>query len=538
MDLNKKSLKEFNKIVAKKKKEINLEKLFENDNYLVQTLKRTKRVLFENPEQELELKLEKALDRIYKKITLLNDPEIKVYNTENNAFTKKYADFLKSSENSDSLSFNDLIKHYLKSGYKIPNLDFEHNLFKVNPLIEENSNKMTNYFLSQHKRKLSHKDILVLKSLLFLNKLNTLIFCKQKKKRASTVNPLNKAQIKIKYYEEKEEINKLKEKIEGIKRLINQMEIEEKSKKTHFNYSQRNSHQFISSYKKLNSFKEHPILQRNAALKEIKSDLKPNLKLDQVENTDNNEINSKNSIKEISKTADKPFRDYIESKFSQKSSKNNTILRNKRNSFFPGRFRNFNMTTDKKILPILPFSLKTVNNFNKRNKFIKFNINNKSKENEDMGLFARTQIKNKKPNKFYSLAKRKNIESRNKNNNIYSTTFTNKAEFFDFTYRRLKRGNFDGINKLVKKYLIEVEQKTGEEIDKIINKYDYKNFKFNLKELEMFINKKEIDRKIEKIYLNNFISKRVSKPLESMRKKEEQISRLNKFVTAIGNHTE
>ena len=538
MDLNKKSLKEFNKIVAKKKKEINLEKMFENDNYLVQTLKRTKRVLFENPEQELEIKLEKALDRIYKKITLLNDPEIKVYNTENNAFTKKYADFLKSSENSDSLSFNDLIKHYLKSGYKIPNLDFEHNLFKVNPLIEENSNKMTNYFLSQHKRKLSHKDILVLKSLLFLNKLNTLIFCKQKKKRASTVNPLNKAQIKIKYYEEKEEINKLKEKIEDIKRLINQMEIEEKSKKTHFNYSQRNSHQFISSYKKLNSFKEHPILQRNAALKEIKSDLKPNLKLDQVENTDNNEINSKNSIKEISKTADKPFRDYIESKFSQKSSKNNTILRNKRNSFFPGRFHNFNMTTDKKILPILPFSLKTVNNFNKRNKFIKFNINNKSKENEEMGLFARTQIKNKKPNKFYSLAKRKNIESRNKNNNIYSTTFTNKAEFFDFTYRRLKRGNFDGINKLVKKYLIEVEQKTGEEIDKIINKYDYKNFKFNLKELEMFINKKEIDRKIEKIYLNNFISKRVSKPLESMRKKEEQISRLNKFVTAIGNHTE
>ena len=72
----------------------------------------------------------------------------------------------------------------------------------------------------------------------------------------------------------------------------------------------------------------------------------------------------------------------------------------------------------------------------------------------------------------------------------------------------------------------------------ILNKYDYKNFKVNLKELEIDINKKEIDRKTEKIYLNNFISKRVAKKLESMRKKEEQISRLNKLITAIGNHSD
>ena len=69
-------------------------------------------------------------------------------------------------------------------------------------------------------------------------------------------------------------------------------------------------------------------------------------------------------------------------------------------------------------------------------------------------------------------------------------------------------------------------------------KYDYKNFKVNLKELEYDIQKKEIDKKTEKIYLNNFISKRVLKPLENMRKEEDQISRLNKIITAIGNHSE
>ena len=77
MDLNKKSLKEFNKILSKKKKDINLEKLFENDNYLVQTLKRTKRVLLENPAEHLETNLDNALQTINKNITLLNDPEIK-----------------------------------------------------------------------------------------------------------------------------------------------------------------------------------------------------------------------------------------------------------------------------------------------------------------------------------------------------------------------------------------------------------------------------------------------------------------------------
>ena len=181
MDLNKKSLKEFNKIISRRKKNVNLEKLFENDNYLVQTLKRTKRVLQEKPAEDLEINLDNALKTIYENITLLGDPEIKEINSENNVFKRNYTNFLKTSENSKS-HLSELIKHYLSSGYKIPNLDFQHNLFKVNPLIEENSNKMTNYFITQHKKKLTLRDILLLKSIQYLNKLNKLIFAKQNKK--------------------------------------------------------------------------------------------------------------------------------------------------------------------------------------------------------------------------------------------------------------------------------------------------------------------------------------------------------------------
>ena len=56
MDLIKKPQKHSNNRISRRKN-INLEKLFENDNYLIQTLKRTKRVLLENPAEDLELNL-------------------------------------------------------------------------------------------------------------------------------------------------------------------------------------------------------------------------------------------------------------------------------------------------------------------------------------------------------------------------------------------------------------------------------------------------------------------------------------------------
>ena len=527
MDLNKKSLKDFNKIIYRKKKENNLEKIFENDNYLIQTLKRTKRVLAENPAEELELNLYKALRIINKNITLLNDPEINVLNTENNDFKKNYTSFLKASENSNAQSFTDLIKYYLSNGYKIPNLDFNHNLFKVNPLIEENPNKMTNYFITENKKKLTHNEILVLKSLLYLNKLNTLLFCKQNQKRASTVNPLSKTQMKIKYNEEKEEIQKLKESIQIIQNLIEQMAIDEK-KKTQFNYSFRNS--FISTLKKLNSSKEQTSTKRNVVFKDIKTNNESISKFDISDINENNEINPKNEIKE-KKT--KSFRDYIESTTPKLNSKIKKITRNKGNSVLPERFSKYNHS-NKNIMPILPFSLKNDKNKD-RKKFSHKTKFNKNNYKEEMQLFARTQVKDKKP-KFYFSSKSKNVESRNKSNNIYLNTFTNKTEFFDYTYRRLKRGNFEDINKIVRKYLSEIEQKSNEEVDQILNNYDYKNYKVKLKEMEINMHKKEIDRKIEKIYLNNFISKRISKKLEAMRKKEEQISRLNNIISTLGNH--
>ena len=84
---------------------------------------------------------------------------------------------------------------------------------------------------------------------------------------------LNKTQMRQKRIEEKEEIKKLKEDNENIKRLIYKLSIEDKKKKNQYSHLYRNSQQLFSSFKKLNSFKEHPLLQKTSSNKDNK-DLK------------------------------------------------------------------------------------------------------------------------------------------------------------------------------------------------------------------------------------------------------------------------
>ena len=132
------SLREFNKKRFKNRTNLNLEKIYRNDNYLIQTLKRTKRVTIENPVDKLEHNLQRLLKKINKEIKFLNDPIIKEINNENNNFQSDYNGLLENFPNNTSVIFQDLINFYKNKGYKIPYLNCAHNLFKVNPLISLN----------------------------------------------------------------------------------------------------------------------------------------------------------------------------------------------------------------------------------------------------------------------------------------------------------------------------------------------------------------------------------------------------------------
>ena len=70
------------------------------------------------------------------------------------------------------------------------------------------------------------------------------------------------------------------------------------------------------------------------------------------------------------------------------------------------------------------------------------------------------------------------------------------------------------------------------EYDDLMNKYNYKNFRNNIIELNMKVGNNKIRNKIEKIYSNNHIFKRISTSLNNMKEEETNIDRLEKMYTS------
>ena len=70
------------------------------------------------------------------------------------------------------------------------------------------------------------------------------------------------------------------------------------------------------------------------------------------------------------------------------------------------------------------------------------------------------------------------------------------------------------------------------EQDLILSSYNYQNLITNLKELNRKIKCDKIGKKIEKIYVNNRLIKRVFPLLQSMKEKEINIDRLEKIISS------
>ena len=77
----------------------------------------------------------------------------------------------------------------------------------------------------------------------------------------------------------------------------------------------------------------------------------------------------------------------------------------------------------------------------------------------------------------------------------------------------------------------EIKHMNKKEEDLLITNYNYKNIKDNLKELKLKIIKNDLISKTERIYLNNNLY-RITPLLKSMREKEVNINRIEKFVSS------
>ena len=138
-----------NKIIMRSYKEIkntykqrDIEKEYKDNNYLYQTLKRTSKMMHNKKIVKYQYDLKKLLSIMYKKLLFLDNPKVKIIREENDEFKKDYKSMSESFQKSIQVIFKDLIRKYNDRGYRVPSLSFQHNLFKINALIEENNDKL------------------------------------------------------------------------------------------------------------------------------------------------------------------------------------------------------------------------------------------------------------------------------------------------------------------------------------------------------------------------------------------------------------
>ena len=551
--------------------EIDIEKEFENDNYLIQTLKRTSK--FQNDKKliQYENNLNNVLNLINQRIKLRNNPKTKLMHEENNEFLRQYKYLSETFEKQMEKVLEDLILIYTKKGYHIPKFSYKNNIFKINALIEANSEKLRLLLMEELRNK---KNIIGPKTLMFLNKLNYLVKILITKD-PNLVKKYNKLINKNDPYINKESIEHIKKYIKNIIQLLKNVKIN----KIGSNKPKRKS-SFLSKIPQLN----------NIRISNKKNSIKTDLI--NINNNNNNDIlSTEGSLSAFKKRNPNSFLSMRLSNYSIKPNKLiNTI--NSRNDFITSKkILNENKTEEKtninnkkkiffqKSKPIINLKMKTIfSNISKaksRNekilpefktqsnskkttcsdisKYIKqAKINNLYKSEKKiytLGLRKTSENKiqnndfplSKKPSKYIEYSYDNNI-SKNYNINISSSDTIKKVktiekeeektQFLWNAYKKIKKGKYEIVEDIMNKYLKDIKEFDINDQNILMKHYNYKNLRNNLFELNMKVSDDSTRKKIEKIYSNIHILKRIKPVLNNMEEKEINIDRLEKIYTS------
>ena len=567
-----------NQMKSVKAKEKELEEQFQNDNYLIQTIKRTKKFQSEKKYAEYHNNLKDVLNLINTKIKLGNNPKTKLIHEENNEFLNEYKYFSNKFEAQTEQILKDLIITYVNRGYRIPKFSYKNNIFKVNSLIEENGDKLRLIFLEDLKNK---NNIIGSKALMFLDKLNFLMN-KRTLKNLNLIDQYNKVLKENEALRKKLSIENLKEDIENMKNLVKTVKLS----KVGSVQPKRNS-SYISKINQFNSFKlSH---SKNSSKVELSNTDKSNNN-EVILSTEGsgNVILKRNPLSFLSVRLKKyPIRPKnIDSMFSNNQTESSQYTENnigkekkiilkkskpeinlKMKNIYPNIKNNDKrIKTAKnyeKIKEFKSYSKKTTcSNIEKyiektkKNKFCQSTkkannselkkINNNKNRNgfspqKELSKYSENSFDNSK--KLYKKTKRVSEDKMNASRNTnFSSEITKigkteeserkKSKYLNKTYMKLKKGNYDSVEDLMHKYLKDIKKLDKNEYDDLMNKYNYKNFRNNIIELNMKVGNNKIRNKIEKIYSNNHIFKRISTSLNNMKEEETNIDRLEKMYTS------
>ena len=140
--------------------------------------------------------------------------------------------------------------------------------------------------------------------------------------------------------------------------------------------------------------------------------------------------------------------------------------------------------------------------------------------------------RNKKNIKTENIIKEATISSSGKKLINLSET---QEGYINHIYKSLKSGKYQNMENSVKNYLLNMKKLDNNEVDFIINKYQYKNFRTNFSEMKNYINKQNLGKKIEKLYLNNNDYNRIEPLMDKLNKKENEIFQFENKISKIYN---
>ena len=129
---------------------LDVENLYENDSKLIKIITKTKEMRHNNHSlKERKNNLKNLISKINDESEIITNYNTKTLHLSNENFHKEYNLFNKKHKNNTKIIFKDLMKLYRAKGYRIPNFSInEHNIFKLNPLLENNFATISNGILS------------------------------------------------------------------------------------------------------------------------------------------------------------------------------------------------------------------------------------------------------------------------------------------------------------------------------------------------------------------------------------------------------
>lgn len=542
------------KEINKKKLIIDLEKQYEDDYKLMQVMSQTKEVRHNTTSLTKSTNtLKNLMIKIHDEQEQRNNKTGKALHLSNEAFKNEYNMFNKRKNKKDTKTvFKELVKLYKLKGYRIPNFSInEHNLFKINPLLEANTEAISNGFIANQILKKNNASE---KTVNYLKKLGGLL--SEKLTNENIKNDFKKINIaKFKNINEEDSVEELKKQIEILLNLINTNALDKLDEPKKIFYKSNSRQNSFRSYKyksskKLISLtnKKYTISRRNSPMsnKKVNKFYERKMSTESSVTSGSYYHKKKSQNRKISQKISNilNFNINIPGEKSTKTPKDikipilnlNKINKKNEENILELSSRNNNNITPKKI----KFSSEKINSiFINELKSLKTPRKNKItwtrktiKEMEENLLPIPSNGRHRHLstvknffNNDSSISDEYNI-STSKRKSIYP--YTSRNEFIDYTYNKLTKKGFDNCENYVKTYLNKVKGFNDEKINNFFKSIYERNIKNNLDDLENKITENDIYYKTERLYLSNHLIKRIFPTLKSMNEKDKLILKLEK----------